>query len=164
MCIRITWRTYESTHLWAPPAEFGFSRSGCDPRICISKSFSGNAVAVGPADHILRTAEPDTHTPVWLWNRLKYQMDDEILQPLGSISKTMIPVVQCWPNVYLSRCNKIGIPIFTYISLRYLGEPTYIAFNISSTLSVLFFTSWTFKERLTHLPQNRSPRASQGCH
>lgn len=111
-----------------PTAEFWFSRSGVGgTRTCISSRFSRSAN--GPWQPTLRATEPGIHTPdypcwvVWSSNRVKGQKKNLTLQPLGNIFKTASPLAQRWPSVYLARCSKGGIPVFTHSFLRYLGSP-----------------------------------------
>lgn len=117
------------------------------PRICISNHLPINVP--GPETML---AEPRIYLfrlwtipigqmkiAVYSQNRIK----DIYLNPsaLGSSSKARIPVAQCWPSVYLSRCNKIRRPAFAFISVKYLGESIKIASNISPKISFLFFAS-----------------------
>lgn len=66
----------------------------------------------------------------------------------------MTPLAHCWPSIYLSRCHKIGIPVLTHSSLRYLHP------HIQHSTPHQHFLSW-----FTHpeLSRNRSlayPRAT----
>lgn len=98
------------------------------------------------------------HTPdysswvVWSCNRVKDQKKNEIFQLLGIVSKTLISLAQYWLKVYRDATKQDSLYLLT--SLKYLGEPTQIAFSISSTL--LVFTCWVIKVQLTCLPQSDS--------
>lgn len=74
-------------------------------------------------------------------------------------------MAHCWPSIYLSRCHKIGIPVLTHSSLRYLHPHIQHSTPHQHFLS-LVYTSWTFKEPLTGLPQSNchSRSSAQDCH
>lgn len=80
-----------------------------------------------------------------------------IFQPLSNVSKTT-PWLSVDP---VSGSTKYEF-LYLLTSLKCLWEPTYIAFDISLTLSILFLTSSDFKEQCNHLPESRSD--SSGHH